>query len=887
MRRLFKMNVFLCSIFLVMLGILGTKTPISQVYAADSKIAIQKCVGGDEMAIVEFAKVAGCNLIDYAVSYQKQGTSEYTTIDKELIRDYDSYIRADLVGLTPGTYSLKVKAGTAESTITNVVVTAQDRSGYAHFNATEGVGAYNNDGSLKSNAQVVYVTETNKNTVQAKIGSKTYTGLANILNNQKGTTPLVIRVIGQVAAATWKGLDYNMSSLTPDDVKGQNGQPLNKQNYNQEEIISAGFNELDTTTYSQLNGLTNRIKYDSKKTEFDSYYNMLDVSGAKNVTLEGIGTDAVFFQWGLTWKSCSSIEVRNLTFKNYPEDACSFEGSSGTYSSVNDFKSTRYWVHHNTFYLGVNTWDVCNEQDKHDGDGCTDFKYCAYVTVGYNHYIKTHKTGLVGGADSQQSANFTYHHNFYDTCQARLPFARQANLHLYNNYYYASTGNNMQIYAKAYAFIEYCYFENVAKPMIIDDRSIGKAAVKIYETTFNNCGTVAGTKVTSRTAVVENDNTYGTQFDQNATQFYYDATNQKSKVSLLHTATEAKEYCKVYSGALKESFTGNGGAVIETLTAEEVSNLIANLPEKSAVTLNDKDAINAAKSAYDSLDSVEQAKVTNVTKLNEALEALQILLEAEQPEQPEPVAPTPDYIHNFTESGIDSTFFSITGNLATNKGTVEYNGLTLTQCLKMESSTIISFTITEKMKLTLVFGGTTEAGGKRVKINDKAYTTDTSGIAIVDLEAGTHKIIKVDSINLFYMSLASTSLKAVIEDGMVGTAVYQNSNSLRMVTKLTNVADLASIVSATYTIEVYQNENDSEPKYTRSKVITKAYSVVNGINSTAKENEYYIVYILTNIDGNNGELDGMTFKITCSLELADKTITSNEYSFVLTLNEGV
>ncbi len=883
MRRIFKMNVFLCSIFLVMLGILGTKTPISQVYAADSKIAIQKCVGGDEMAIVEFAKVAGCNLADYAVSYQKQGTSEYTAIDKELIRDYDSYIRADLVGLTPGTYSLKVKAGTTESTISNVVVTAQDRSGYAHFNATEGVGAYNNDGSLKSNAQVVYVTEANKNTVQAKIGSKTYTGLASILQNQqKGTTPLVIRVIGQVAAATWKGLDYNMSSLTPDDVKGQNGQPLSKQNYTQDQIISDGFNELDTSTYSQLNGLTNKIKYDSSKTEFDSYYNMLDVSGAKNVTLEGIGTDAVFFQWGLTWKSCSSIEVRNLTFKNYPEDACSFEGGSGTYSSVNDFKSTRYWVHHNTFYLGVNTWDVCNEQDKHDGDGCTDFKYCAYVTVSYNHYIKTHKTGLVGGSDSQQSANFTYHHNFYDTCQARLPFARQANLHLYNNYYYASTGNNMQIYAKAYAFIEYCYFENVAKPMIIDSKN-GKAAVKIYETTFSGCGTVAGTKVTSRTAVVDNENIYGSQFDQNATQFYYDTTNQKSKVSLLHTAAEAKEYCKVYSGALKESFTGNGGAITETLTAEDVINLIANLPEKSAVTLSDKDAINAAKSAYDSLESAEQAKVTNVTKLNEALEALQILLEGEQPEQPDPVAPTPDYVHNFTESGKNDTFFSITGNLATNKGTVEYNGLTLTQCLKMESATIISFTTTEKMKLTLVFVETTG----NVKIDGTAKDIDASGIVTYDLEAGTHEIKKGTTSNLFYISLASTSLKAVIENGMVGTAFYQKSNSLRMVTKLTNVTDLASIVSATYTIEVYQNENDSEPKYTKTKVITKAYSVVNGINTEATENEYYIVYILTNIDGNNGELDGMTFKITCSLELEDKTITSNEYSFILTLNEGV
>ncbi len=881
MRKLIKMNFFLCSSLIVLLGSLGIKTNnMTKVYAADSNISIQKCVGGDEMAIVEFGKVAGCNQTDYAISYQKQGTSYYTEIDKELVRDYGSYIRADLVGLTPGTYSLKVTAGTTTSTINNVVVTAQDRSGYAHFNATEGVGAYNDDGSLKSNAQVVYVNEANKNSVQAKIGSKTYNGLANILQNQKGSNPLVIRVIGQVAAATWQGIDYNKSSVTPDDVIGINNKNLSKQNYTQDQIISGGFNKLDTSTYSQLNGLTNRIKYDSSKKEFDSYYNMLDVSSAKNVTIEGIGTDAVFFQWGLTWKNCSSIEVRNLTFKNYPEDACSFEGSSGTYSNVSDFTSKRYWVHNNNFYLGVNTWDVCNEQDKHDGDGCTDFKYCAYVTVSYNHYIKTHKTGLVGGSDSQQSANFTFHHNFYDTCQARLPFARQANLHLYNNYYYASTGNNMQIYAKAYAFIEYCYFENVAKPMVIDSRSIGTAAVKIYETTFSNCGDVTGTQVDSRTAVVANENSYGTKFDQDVTKFYYDNVNNKSKVSILHTAAEAKEYCKVYSGALKDSFAGNGGAITETLTAEDVIKLIENLPEKSAVTLNDKDAINEAKSAYDSLDSTEQAKVTNVTKLNDDLEALQILLDNEKPDIPEPVTPSEDYFHNFTESGKTSDFFTINGNLSTSKGTVNYNGLTLTRCLKMESSTVISFTITQKMQLTLVF---VEKSGN-VKIDGTTYNVDASGLFIVDLEAGTHEIKKGTSINLFYISLVSKELKAVIQDGMVGTAIYQNSNSLRMVTKLSNVTDLSAIESATYTIEVYQNENDKEPKYTKTKVITKAYSVVNGINTTAKENEYYIVYILTHIDGNNKVLDGMTFKITCSLKLEDKTITSNEYSFVLTLN---
>ena len=121
-------------------------------------------------------------------------------------------------------------------------------------------------------------------------------------------------------------LSYSQATNTT--VKGLNGQYLELQTYTEDEIVEAGLNELDESVYSKLNGLTNKIKYDSSKKEFDSYYNMLDVAGAKNVTVEGIGVDAKIFQWGFTFKSdCKSIEVKNLTFDDYTEDACSFEGA--------------------------------------------------------------------------------------------------------------------------------------------------------------------------------------------------------------------------------------------------------------------------------------------------------------------------------------------------------------------------------------------------------------------------------------------------------------------------------------------------------------------------------------------------------------------------------
>ena len=109
--------------------------------------------------------------------------------------------------------------------------------------------------------------------------------------------------------------------------------------------------------------------------------------------------------------------------------------------------------------------------------------------------------------------------------------------------------------------------------------------------------------------------------------------------------------------------------------------------------------------------------------------------------------------HNFTTDGTTSDFFTIEGNLATNKGSVTYNGLELTQCLKMESSTSITFKATAKSTLTLVFGGTTSASGKKVKVDGTTYTADSNGIVTVDVAAGSHTITKGDSINLFYIVL--------------------------------------------------------------------------------------------------------------------------------------
>ena len=568
---------------------INSTTTLYAKWTSQSELNILQTVGYNEAIYFTFNPAPGhTNSSDYTVLYKKSSETEssYTSIDSELVRISNGTGRADILGLTPSNYDIKIQSPYGTKEVKNIEVVAQDRSGYAHFGYTSGIGAYNDDGTLKTGTTIYYVTEDNKNNVDGNNNS-----IVNILKNASG--PLCIRILGKIGAATWNSPTYapsKYSAATTSTIRGNNGSYLALQNYDESDIISGGFNSLNTSTYSKLNGLTNKIKYDSSKKEFDSYYNMADISNKSNITVEGIGEDAEIFQWGFTWKNCSSIEVKNITFSDYTEDACSFEASTADrdLTSYSAFTSKNIWVHNNTFNIGKNYWDVCSEQDKHDGDGATDFKRQAFVTLSYNRYNNNHKTGLVGGGDTQMTAAITFHHNYYDQCQARLPFARQANMHMYNNYYYKSSGNNMQIYAGAYAFIENCYFKDINKTFILsneyfktNDQSVqsGKTyytksnstytavsissfasgttyyerrvpAIKSYNNIFSGCSNYSGaTIVTSRTASVTNGNVYGSTFDTNSSLFYYDSVNQKSNVSIMNNASDLPTLIPSVAGA--------------------------------------------------------------------------------------------------------------------------------------------------------------------------------------------------------------------------------------------------------------------------------------------------------------------------------------------------
>ena len=575
----------------------------------DAKISYS--YAGNECAAFEWGD---SNAAGATVEYKLSTANSYTALsgnDKEfLVRQISlTTARVDFVGLKGGAvYDFKItpSSGTA-MTVTNMTINSYDRSGYAHFKATAGVGAYKDDGTPKDNASIVYVNEANKNNVDGK-----NTSIVELLQNQKGKAPLIVRIVGTVGSATWKEgnvtytkTDKNVDSsgnLLPSAIVDQHGNALEKRNYTQDELETGDYNDLDTSKYSVIDGLSSTIKWDSSKQEFDSCWNDASISGANNVTIEGIGEDARIFQWGMTFKSSKSIEVRNITFEDYTEDACSFEGStSGSETSASDFQYGRYWVHHNTFEEGVNYWDVCKEQDKHDGDGSTDIKKVSYVTFAYNIYHNTHKTGLVGADNSMLTAAVTFHHNLYDGCKARLPLARQANMHMYNNYYKGTTGTDISVRGKAYAFVENCFFEGgkdektgkAIQSVNFDfpyDAKNGQGWAKVVgckftdysgkeiaaNTSFGKSGdnsvSTSNLKLNAgRTDKMNTDNKFGSNFDMDSSVFYYEGG--QSKVSVMFTAEETKSYVPQLAGVQKNGVDVTlGGAGGGTGTGTENPN---------------------------------------------------------------------------------------------------------------------------------------------------------------------------------------------------------------------------------------------------------------------------------------------------------------------------
>ena len=512
--------------------------------------------------------------LEYEVYYKKTTDDEYTKLDDNLMLENDGIITAYILGITAGIYEVEVKAiGLGSNVAKDISVSAQDRSGYAHFNATEGVGAYNNDGTVKEGTKIIYVTNENKNTVTCTINGTEYVGLVNILQAQyKSDTPMLVRIIGKITTNQWnyKNVEPRLadnSNATDDFFENTFSNEYGENLANLIVKINNKGSEPATYNYKTTpEGLTDvRVTGTSssttsyKGTDFptfsgksvyddDSYYNMLEVKGSKNITIEGIGTDAEIFQFGISFEESSNIEIKNLTFTDYPEDALNFLG--GDRSDL--AKHSRYWVHNCTFNRGYNAWDISGERDKYAGDGSIDFNNVSNLTLAYNYFNNPKKTMLFGNSDSQACMNMTMHHNYFYKVESRIPLGRNVNIHSYNNYF-DQCKNVSDLRKNSYLFSENNHFYYTSKPFINSSSYIKSFGDK-FEYSSNGNATIVTDRAKTLSGTCKPDgSTNIMNFDTNSELFYYDSVNKKSDVSIMLNAND------VYSFVLKHAGAGKFG----------------------------------------------------------------------------------------------------------------------------------------------------------------------------------------------------------------------------------------------------------------------------------------------------------------------------------------
>lgn len=454
-----------------------------------------------------------------SVSYQITESSTWVEVDSELIRSLgQNRARVDIVGLKAGMYNIKINTNGNNILFANGInVEAHDRSGYAHFNYTEGIGGYKDDGTLKEDTIVVYVTEENKDTITIPgIGQ---VGLGWILNNNQ----------------------YNSgSSNTKDPVKYQNSLAF----FNKPIV----FRLIGTITTPA--GATIYNSTDQGGSKGDNG-NMVRMRNANQITIEGIGEDAVILGWGMHFMAMDAgrgigFEVRNITFDKYPEDAVGLEGVQQGGVLTSPVK--RGWIHNNTFLSGYSPNPA--ESDKADGDGSLDIKRGEYFTIGYNQFIHGSKTNLVGASDSNLQYHITYHHNWWLNSRSRIPLARQANIHMYNNVFEIdenmthSSDYVQDARANAYIFSEANFFIGTKNASIGRGGGVIKSYGDIKYSTYNDDISV---KIVNRTDVVPNSNKYS-DFDTNPEIFYFDTVTQTTKATRLTDALTARRDVYMYSG---------------------------------------------------------------------------------------------------------------------------------------------------------------------------------------------------------------------------------------------------------------------------------------------------------------------------------------------------
>lgn len=670
-------------------------------------IQISEAKGWQESAYLKWAPFEGASSYNVYVGDKK--------IDAQLVRQYASYYRADVLGLKAGTYSVKVVPVNADgkeiagaNTVSNLVVKNYNREGFAHFKY-DGVGAYNNDGTLKAGAKVLYITAKTAKTVSTTVNTgklETITGLQSIIDaysKGKDTTPIAFRIIGKVNLSD---LDHISSSAEGLQVKGKGAHSV------------------------------------------------------MNMTFEGVGDDATVYGFGFLLRNTKSVEFRNFAIMRCLDDAMSL-----------DTNNSHVWIHNMDLFYGKKG----SAADQAKGDGTVDIKGDSkYVTVAYNRFWDNGKASMCGMKSETGENWITYHHNWFDHSDSRMARVRTMSVHMYNNYYQHCDVYGIGATSGSSIFMESNYFDAVKRPIMsslqgTDAKGDGTFSgekgglIKAYGNVFTN-------KPANFSYIPYAEN--NTSFDAYEVSHpseqvpasvktlvggtSYDNFDTNPSLMYAYAADKAEDVPSIVEG-----FYGAG-----RLNHGDIDFVI---PDETVVT-------NGHQQPWPALASILDAYTSGVVKVFGESNASGEGGSAEGGETGgsgeggstggstggteggstvTPIEGT--VLVTFTDSKPSSSIVTVSGNYATNKGTATIDGTSYSTCVKMESATNISVTVDKKVTMTLYFSSAdtkTNAkidGKKPAEVN--AVIDSTAKTMTVTLDAGSHTITKQDTCNLFGIKL--------------------------------------------------------------------------------------------------------------------------------------
>ncbi len=656
-------------------------------------IQITEAKGWQESAYLKWAPFEGASSYNVYVDDKK--------IDAQLVRQYKSYYRADVLGLKEGTYSVKVVPVNAEgkeiagaNTASNLVVKSYNREGFAHFKYA-GVGAYNNDGTLKAGAKVLYITAKTAKTVSTTVNTgkqETITGLQSIIDaysKGKDKTPIAFRIIGKVNLSD---LDHISSSAEGLQIKG----------------------------------------------------------AMMNMTFEGVGDDATVYGFGFLLREAESVEFRNFAIMRCLDDAMSL-----------DTDNSHVWIHNMDLFYGKKG----GAADQAKGDGTVDIKGDSkYVTVAYNRFWDNGKASMCGMKSETGENWITYHHNWFDHSDSRMARVRTMSVHMYNNYYQHNDVYGIGATSGSSIFMESNYFDAVKRPIMSslqgtdamgDGTFSGEKGglIKAYGNVFANKPANF-----SYIPYAENNTSFDAYEVSDPSEQVpasvktlvggtsYDNFDTNPSLMYAYVADKAEDVPSIVEG-----FYGAG-----RLNHGDIDFVI---PDETVVTNGHQQPWPALASILDAYTSgvVKVFGESNATGEGGSTEGGSTGGETGGSgeggstggstggsEGGSTVTPIEGTVTcSFAGGKASNSSFTVAGNFKNSTTGVTVDGNTYNDYLKLESSAgTVSFKTTAKMQMTC-YTGDTKA---KLKIDGADVTGDTTkGVVTVTLEVGDHSIAKAGS----------------------------------------------------------------------------------------------------------------------------------------------